>query len=475
MTSLPAEEQRRIVAACFARTGLTLKQLWLRYFALGGDVGELELDAFLQGLTTLPRIQRDMVAHAVNERLDEVTGTRRAPYSTVTGEDTVPRGPLAALVGLLAGARRAPPERLPAVIAAASRALGLDVTVYLADDNQRLLMPFLTEEAAERVPLAIDITTAGSAYQHSGSVLTEEQDEPRLWMTLLNGDERLGVLELVPGSEADLRDPALRDQCRWLATLSGQLIASATRYGDGLDVVRRRHRRGPAAELLWQNLPPLTAATRTVVVAGGLEPAYDVRGAAFDYALSESTAWLAIFDAGRDTGSASLAVSTALAAYRSARREGLGLRGQEAAVDKALSARFGDAVPVRGTLAELNLADGGLRCLEAGREPPLVLGGGHGPSIMDEGCRPPFGEGSPARIATTWLRPGDLLVLHTEGLSGARAAGGERFAFADCVDQNRGQVLPETARRVLQAAKSHCGNTFSGDAVLLLARWSGPL
>ncbi len=475
MTSLPSEEQRRIVAAYFARTGLTVEQLWLRYFALGGDVSELELEAFLQGLTTLPRIQRDMVAHAVNERLDEVAGGRGAPYSTGTGtsEDTRPRGPLAALVGLLAGARRAPPERLPAVIAAAGRSLGLEVTVYLADYDQRLLSPFLVEGAPERVPLAIETTTAGLAYQHADSVLAEEPEGPRLWVPLLDGNERMGVLELVPGATADLRDSALRDQCQWLAMLSGHLVAITTRYGDGLDTVRRRHRRGPAAELLWQSLPPLTAATQTVVVAGGLEPAYDVRGAAFDYALSESTAWLAIFDAGRDADSAGLVVSTALAAYRSARRGGLGLRDQESAVDKALSAQFGDRATVRGTLAELDLTDGGLRYLEAGREPPLVLGGGRRPTTLDSGRRPPFGSGSPARIATTRLRPGDLLVLHTEGLSDARAAEGERFAFAECLDHHSGQMPPEIARRVLQAAKSHCGTTFSGDAGLLLARWSG--
>ncbi|WP_236005360.1 PP2C family protein-serine/threonine phosphatase [Amycolatopsis pittospori] len=472
LVSLPADEQRRVVAACFARTGLTLEQLWLRYFALGGDVSELELEAFLQGLTNLPRIQRDMVAHAVNERLDEVTGVRRAPYSRGTGEDTRPRGPLAALVGLLDGARRAPPERLPAVIAMAAQSLGLVVTVYLADYDQRSLRPFLAEERPDRAPLAIETTTAGYAYQHADSVLVEEAEGPRLWATLLDGDERMGVLELVPGPEADLRDPALRDQCQWLAMLAGRLLAVATRYGDGLDVVRRRRRRDPAAELLWQSLPPSTAATNSVVVAGGLEPAYEVRGVVFDYSLSASTACLALFDAGRDTESAGLAVSTALAAYRSARRAGLTLPDQEAAVDKALSTQFDGSLTVRGTLAELDLADGGLRYLEAGRESPIVLGG-RTQTTLDGGRRLPFGSGPAARIATARLRPGDLLVLHTAGLSGARDTHGEPFPFADCLDHNIAQLPPETARRVLQAVKSHCGNKFSLDAGLLIARWSG--
>ncbi len=473
VASLQAEEQRRIVAACFARTGLTLEQLWLRYFAMGGDVSEVELDGFLQGLVPLPRIQRDMVAHAVNERLDEVDGVRRAPYSRGTGEDTRPRGPLAALVGLLDGAHRAAPERLPEIIASAGRALGLEIAVYLVDDDQRQLVPVPGESAPGRVPLAIEASTAGQAYRHAGTLLIEEPEGPRLWATLLDGDERMGVLEVEAGTDADLHDPALRTQCQWLAALSGHLLAAASRYGDGLGTLRRQRRRSPAAELLWQNLPPATAATHTVVVAGGVDPTYDVRGVAFDYALSETKAWLAIFDAGRDTTSAGLMVAAALAASRSARREGLDLRGQETAVDKALSTQFGDGATVRGALAEVDLTDGGLRYLDAGREPPFVLGGEHEQTTLDSGRRPPFGAGPPGRIATAWLRPGDLLVLHTEGLSDARDTDGERFAFATCLADNAGHVPPETTRRVLQAAKSHCGNDFTGDAGLLIARWSG--
>ncbi|AGM08469.1 PP2C family protein-serine/threonine phosphatase [Amycolatopsis keratiniphila] len=472
VSSLQAEEQRRIVAACFARTGLTVEQLWLRYFALGGDVSEVELEAFLQGLLPLPRIQRDMVAHAVNERLDEIAGARRAPYSRETNDDIRPRGPLAALVELLDGAHRVPPERLPEVIAAAGRALDLRIAVYLADYDQHRLIPF-PEQPPGRVPLSIENTTAGQAYRNAGTTLAEDSTGQRLWATLLDGDERVGVLEVEAGADTDLNDPALRTQCHWLASLSGHLIAAAMRYGDGLDVTRRSRRRDPTAELLWQHLPPLTAATRDVVVAGGVEPAYDVRSVTFDYALSETTAWLAIFDAGRDTTSAGLMVSAALAAYRSARREGHGLHGQESAVDKALSAQFGAGARVRGTLAEVDLARGGLRHLEAGGEAPLVLGSDPGPATVDSAPRSPFGAGTPGRVSTTRLRPGDFLALHTEGLSEARSADGARFSLAECLDANAGHVPPEIARRVLQAAKSHCHNTFAGDVGLLLAHWPG--
>jgi hypothetical protein len=64
----------------FESCGLTVDELWLRYFALGGDAGQFELDAYLNGAIALPPVQHDMLAHAINERLDEIASAR-APYS----------------------------------------------------------------------------------------------------------------------------------------------------------------------------------------------------------------------------------------------------------------------------------------------------------------------------------------------------------------------------------------------------------
>jgi hypothetical protein len=64
----------------FEGCGLSVSQLWLRYFALGGDASEMEVDAYLNGAIALPSIQHDILAHAINERLDELAPPR-APYS----------------------------------------------------------------------------------------------------------------------------------------------------------------------------------------------------------------------------------------------------------------------------------------------------------------------------------------------------------------------------------------------------------
>jgi hypothetical protein len=109
--------------------------------------------------------------------------------------------PLAALVQLLEGSELAPPDRLPALAAAAGRALGVDIAVYLVDYDQRRLCPLETGgTTGGRPALEIDCTLAGRAFRQIQTLSGQSDGRSRLWMPLLDGAERLGVLEIgVPG------------------------------------------------------------------------------------------------------------------------------------------------------------------------------------------------------------------------------------------------------------------------------------
>jgi hypothetical protein len=89
------------------------------------------------------------------------------------------------------------------------------------------------------------------------------------------------VLEARLDEPTDLYDPALREQLTWIASMLGHLIASMGDYGDELERPRRNRPLTASAELIWQQLPPLTAATDSFILAGLLEPSYDVGGDAF--------------------------------------------------------------------------------------------------------------------------------------------------------------------------------------------------
>ncbi|MEP7025322.1 MAG: serine/threonine-protein phosphatase, partial [Actinomycetota bacterium] len=299
MSMLPERErtQQHLQAAGAQAARLSLEQLWMRYFRLGGDAGLLEIEAYLGGPEPLAAMQRDILAHTINERLDELSWALRVPYSREARQNSPQCQPLAAIVELLEGTHLAPPERLPAIAARAAQAMDAEITIYLVDYNQRDLVPLPAPGGVIRETLNVDTTLAGRAFRLVQIVPAVAGDRARLWLPLLDGTERLGVMEIALPADASAYDPGTRTQCRWLAPLIGHLVVAVTRYGDDLDRVRRKRRRTPAAELIWTLLPPLTAGTDAFLLAGMLEPCYEVGGDAFDYSLSETKVSMAIFDA----------------------------------------------------------------------------------------------------------------------------------------------------------------------------------
>lgn len=73
-------EQRRRLRAAIRAADITVSELWLKYFSMAGDAGEYEVEAYLQGLLSLPPVQRDLLALSANELIDELPRPR-APYS----------------------------------------------------------------------------------------------------------------------------------------------------------------------------------------------------------------------------------------------------------------------------------------------------------------------------------------------------------------------------------------------------------
>ncbi|ABK01731.1 hypothetical protein Arth_0330 [Arthrobacter sp. FB24] len=76
------DEQRLRFEEMLRNADLTVEELWLRYFSIGGIAGQFEIEAYTHGAIALPALQRDILAHALNERLDEINAPEgRAPYS----------------------------------------------------------------------------------------------------------------------------------------------------------------------------------------------------------------------------------------------------------------------------------------------------------------------------------------------------------------------------------------------------------
>ena len=61
--------------------GLSHGDLWLRYFELGGMNNAVELEAMLYGALRPSVHDREVIAHALNERFVELGGNHPVPYS----------------------------------------------------------------------------------------------------------------------------------------------------------------------------------------------------------------------------------------------------------------------------------------------------------------------------------------------------------------------------------------------------------
>lgn len=71
----PLEEARR-------KLNLSVSDIWLRYFAVGGMSTELEIEAVLYGALLVSEADRDLLSVALNERFSELGGDHPMPYST---------------------------------------------------------------------------------------------------------------------------------------------------------------------------------------------------------------------------------------------------------------------------------------------------------------------------------------------------------------------------------------------------------
>ncbi|GAB7051380.1 PP2C family protein-serine/threonine phosphatase [Catenuloplanes indicus] len=380
---------------------------------------------------------------------------------------------------LLHQSHRARPEDLPGMVMAA--AVQLDATaliIYLVDHQQRHLTPLLGPGTPAREPLLVDGTLAGRAYSYTDTITVDGDDRVRAWVPVLDGAERLGVLEVV--ADAPLTAQAVED-CKAVASLLGEIVETRSLYTDTVERVRRREPMRLPAEILRAQLPPLTFATDRLVVSGILEPCYDVAGDAFDYAVNGDIAHLALFDAaghGSSGGTRAVMLATmALGAYRNARRSGLDLIGTYHHIDGAVRA-YDRAGMITAVLAELDQRTGVLKVISAGHPSGIVLRGGKVVKVLPTptALPVPLGDLRAPVVVEEMLEPGDQLLLYTDGITEARSRDGDLFGVDRLIDFAVKAVAdrlppPETARRLVHAILAHQDDTLQDDATVLLAEW----
>ena len=368
------------------------------------------------------------------------------------------------------------PDDLPLLVRQELTRVGfLHAAIYLSDLESRELLPLTADAGIE--PLGIDGTLAGRAFQVEQSVEADAAGGRTLWVPLLDGVERLGVLELT----ADVFDEDVVRFCEHAAGLIAEMLVAKTSYGDGLTTVRRRRPMTVEAELRWSMLPPLSAASPRVRLAAALEPVYEVAGDAFDYAINGDDVHIAVFDAmGHGLEAARLA-NLAVAMYRQRRRVGDDLLGMYHAIDDTIVEHFAPDQFVTGQLGHIDVRSGSFRWVNAGHPGPLVVRDAKVVSQPETAVSPPFGMGElgEATVIETSAQPNDRIVFYSDGLVEARSPDGEPFGeqgLTDAIERSYSadHSPSEVIRRLVHSVLDHSGAQLRDDATVVMAWWKGP-
>ncbi len=367
------------------------------------------------------------------------------------------------------------PSDVAAMIAAEAKAEGLtDLALYLQDYDQLALLP-LPAGGQERNEERIDGSDPGRAFAGNTPVeVSVETGGTRIWLPMLDGTDRVGVL----GVTVETVDDEVRRLARRLTGLVAELLVTKGQYTDLFFRVRRRRPTTLAAEMQWHLLPPLMLQTQRVAVAGVVEPSYEVGGDAFDYAMNGDVLHLGIFDAmGHDLDAATMC-AVVVGAFRHARRNGIGLVDKYAVMDKAVAEQFGEDHFATAQLAHLDTASGRLEWVNAGHPRPLLVRRSKVIRSLKGSTTLPVGFGGDApETNSEQLEPGDRVLFFTDGVVEQRGGDGDQLGFhrlADHVERHSAADVDtaETVRRLaIDLMKPQGG--LRDDATLLLVEWKG--
>ncbi|GIF03626.1 PP2C family protein-serine/threonine phosphatase [Actinoplanes siamensis] len=366
--------------------------------------------------------------------------------------------------------RASAPDRLPEVaVDHLRRHFAADhVEVLVSDLTLRRLTPLLGPTEPDSDPGAM--RCFGS--QRPGTE-TDISGRARLYLPLSAWGERLGVLRVdLPGR----LDPEQADQLRTVADELAVALRAADRMTDRYRAAQCLQRPTMAAELQWDLLPGRSLGDERFMLAGQLEPAYDVHGDHFDWALDGDRLTVTVLNGAGEGMDAALLTATAVNAMRNARRCGADIVEQAELASDALHARYGGSRHAATLLLEIDLVSGWVDAVDAGSPHCLIGRGGEITQVRLEQQLPlgMFGEAR-YEIERFRLEPGDRLLVVSDGVHAAAPGAGVTFgesALVTALRRTRLQPATEAVGTVMRGLREfHSGAEPEDDAVTVCLDW----
>ena len=322
-------------------------------------------------------------------------------------------------------------------------------------------------ETAERVPLEGSPHGRALATQTVG--VEVGADGADVFAPVTNRGEAIGVLELSlsdPPDEQTAADVALA------AHALAYVVIANRRFTDLFEWGQRSVPLSLAAEIQHRLLPAAyTCEAGQFTLAGWLEPAGDVGGDTFDYAVERTTLHLSMTDAMGHEVDAALLATVLVGALRNARRGGTTLGEQARRANDELADNAHRGGFVTGQVVRIDLRAGTADIVNAGHPPPLRLRNGQVEAVSLH-ADPPFGTvpGHPYRVQQLALKPGDRLMFFTDGIVERNTTDVD---IATMLAASAELHPREAVQYIIQAILQATNGALNDDATALCLDWHG--
>ena len=322
-------------------------------------------------------------------------------------------------------------------------------------------------ETAERVALAD--SPHGEALKRQTVQIEAGDGETCLFAPVTNRGEAIGVLELSlpePPDEQTLADVALA------AHALAYVVIANRRFTDLFEWGQRSVRLSLAAEIQHRLLPDtFTCEGGQFTLAAWLEPAGEIAGDSFDFAIERDTLHLSMSDARGHAVGAAILATLLVGALRNARRAGVRLAEQAQLANTGLGEHVGWNDFVTAQVARIDLRSATATIVNAGHEPPLRLRDGRVEAVALL-ADPPFGivRGHAYRVQSLPLQAGDRLMFLTDGMVERNAANVDiRTLMIEGAQRHPREAVQHVVLALLVAADGQ----LKDDATAMCVDWHG--
>lgn len=322
-------------------------------------------------------------------------------------------------------------------------------------------------ETAETIPLTG--TPHGRALASQAVEIESGARGCRVFAPVTNRGEAIGVLDVaLPGAadEQTVADVALA------AHALAYVVIANRRFTDLFAWGQRSVALSLAAEIQHRLLPSsYTCEAGQFTLAAWLEPAGNVGGDTFDFALERDTLHLSMTDAMGHEVDAAVLATVLVGALRNARRAGVELAEQARRANDGLTDFARQGGFVTGQVARMNLREQTATIVNAGHPPPRRLRAGRVEELVFE-ADPPFGivRDYRYRVQTLPLEPGDRLIFLTDGMLERNA---QDVDIAAVIAADGHKHPREAVQHLAQVIVEATGATLKDDATAMCFDWHG--